>query len=161
MDIHQKAASLNAAGRMLGEVYGVSAPPLLIEADEDRYAFGAYGDGYSFSADRGAVEGADYGIRMNTLAEVESKKLFGDDPLVALETYAHEFRHSYQAEQLTRFRKPQFRGLVDDLTAVESWDHEYVPPEQDFDAYQAQPVEKDARNFAQALVHRVYGRSYS
>lgn len=157
LDIHERASALNAVGRVLGEVYGVPTPPLLIETSEDRYAFGAYGDGYTFNAETDEVKGADYRILMNSLAETDREKLFGDDPAAALRTYAHEFRHSYQAIQTERFKKPQFRNLVDDPVAAQSWIHQYISPEEDYEAYKAQPVERDSCDFAKALVKRVFG----
>lgn len=156
LDIHQKVVALNLAGKALGEVYRIPAPPLLVQRWEDRYAFGAYGDGYSFNARTGMVEGADYQIAMNALAETDCKRLFGENPAAALETYAHEFRHAWQAEQVLCSQKPQFRNLVDDLDAAEEWQHEYVSPEADYEAYYNQPVEKDARDFAAAVVLRLY-----
>jgi len=100
---------------------------------------------------------------MNREAQVDfRKKLFGDDPSVALETYAHEFRHSYQAEQATGYDKPQFRNLVDDPELAGRWSQNlkrYTSPEVDYDAYRNQAVERDARAFAEELVRRVRRKS--
>jgi hypothetical protein len=157
LDIHEKAVALNAAGRVLSEAYHHPDPPLLVKDMGDPGLLGAYGDGYRFDKDTGEIEGADYGIIMNRAAEIDYEKLFGADPVVALRTYAHEFRHSYQAEQTTRYGKPQFRSLVDDPQAAQEWLHDYIAPEEDYDAYRNQPVEKDAREFAEELVRRLYG----
>lgn len=156
LDIHEKAVALNQAGQVLAEVYRIPAPPLLVQKGEERYAFGAYGDGYVFNPATGQVEGADYQIAMNAQATADYTRLFGDDPAVALETYAHEFRHAYQAEQIRRYQKTQFRHLVDDPIAAQEWQHDYILPEADYEAYHNQPVEKDARNFAAVLVKYFY-----
>ena len=129
---------------------------MLVQTWEEQYAFGVYGDGYVFNPKTGAVEGADYRIAMNAQAATNDARLFGDDPAVALETYAHEFRHAYQAEQVSRHQKPQFRHLVDDPEAAAEWQHEYIAPDTDYEAYHNQPVEKDARDFAEALVAYLY-----
>lgn len=156
LDIYEKAVALNRAGQLLSETYRIPTPPLLVQHLEERYAFGAYGDGYVFNVKTGQVEGADYHIAMNAQATTDYTRLFGDDPAVALETYAHEFRHAYQAEQTLRYQRSQFRHLVDDPIAVQEWQHEYISPDADYEAYHNQPVEKDARDFAEALVARLY-----
>lgn len=156
LDIHERVVALNSAGRVLAEVYHIPNPPLLVLEMEHPGAYGSYGDGYRLDVDTGQIEGADYAIKMNLSAGVNYEKLFGDDPAVALETYAHEFRHSYQAEQVTRFQKPQHRNLVDDPRAAQTWTQAYIGPDEDYQAYFDQPVEEDAREFAKRLVRRVY-----
>lgn len=156
LDIHEKVVALNAAGRALAEVYHIPSPPLLVLEMDHPGAYGSYADGYRLNVDTGQVEGADYAIKMNLAAGINYEKLFGDDPAVALETYAHEFRHSYQAEQVTRYQKPQHRNLVDDQRAAQTWTQAYIGPDEDYQAYYDQPVEKDAREFADSLVKRVY-----
>lgn len=111
---------------------------------------------------------------MNRAAEADrEKELFGDDPVPALRTYAHEWRHSYQFEQATRWEKPQFRNLVDNPDQAMRWswnirDYKESPDEtlarqdytrymQEFHAYETQPIEADANRFANELVRRVYG----
>jgi len=157
LDIHQKVATLNAAGRVLAEVYHLPAPPLLVKDLGAPNRLGDYGDGYQFNTDTEIIEGADYGIQMNRTAETDHGKLFGSDPSVALQTYAHEFRHSYQAEQTLRYQKPQFRNLVDDADEAQAWLHEYIPWHKNFADYLQQPVERDARSFADEVVRRVFG----
>lgn len=156
LDIHEKVVALNAAGRALAEVYHIPSPPLLVLEMDHPKDYGYYGDGYRLNVDTNQVEGADYGIKMNLAAGVNYEKLFGDDPTVALETYAHEFRHSYQAEQVTRYLKPQHRNLIDDPKTTYAWTQPYVSHEEDYQAYFDQPVEKDAREFAETLVKHVY-----
>jgi hypothetical protein len=158
LDIYEKRIILNQVGRTLGEIYDHPAPPLLIEDLEDETLQGFYADGYVFNEQSERVEGSDYGMKLNARAERDHERLFGDDPTLALETYAHEFRHSYQAEQVARSRKTQFRNLVDNTESARKWDHEYVSPESDYEEYCSQPVEKDARDFAEELVRRLYSR---
>ncbi len=141
----------------MAEVYHLPAPPLLVKDLGAPNRLGVYGDGYRFNADTEMVEGSDYGIKMNTEAETDHGKLFGSDPSVALQTYAHEFRHSYQAEQTLRYQKPQFRNLVDDADEAQAWLHEYIPWHKNFADYLQQPVERDARSFADEVVRRVFG----
>lgn len=159
MDIYERKAVLNQAGQVLEDTYDSPRPPLLVKDMGEPNALGSYGDGYRFNDSTGRVEGADYRIAMNEAGQASDGTLFGDDPRQALRTYAHEFRHSYQAEQATRFEKPQFRNLVDVPGEAQGWsenNRHYVRPEQGFDAYRSQPVEQDARDFADKLVDRVY-----
>lgn len=160
LDTYEKVVALNSAGRELAEVYQHPNPPLLVKDMGDPDLLGAYGDGYRFNSDTGEIEGADYRITMSRSAEIDYKKLLGDDPTAALRTYAHEFRHSYQAEQAARYDKPQFRNLVDNAEAAKEWSENlrhYITPNEDYDAYRNQPVERDARDFAEELVKQVYG----
>lgn len=150
LDIYKKAATLNAVGAVLREIYDHPNPPLLIVEMKDSNLRGTYGNGYTFNNRTGLIEGADYGIKMNI-------ELFGPDPSVALKTYIHEFRHSYQAEQTLRLQKPQFINLVEDPDEAQAWQHKYIYPTENYDGYLQQPVEKDARDFADKLVKQVYG----
>lgn len=101
--------------------------------------------------------GSDYGIQLNEKAATDYERMFGDDPRLALETYTHEFRHAYQSEQVLRAQKPQFRNLVDNPDAARAWDHAYVSPEADFLGYWNQPVERDARDFAESITASLFG----
>ena len=106
-----KKATLNAAGRELASVYHHPNPPLFLVDDSGHpNDLGAYGDGYRFDKDSNQVEGNDYGIEINTKGEADYEKLFGDDPAAALETYAHEFRHSYLFEIRQRARARPIEG---------------------------------------------------
>lgn len=156
LDIHEKVVALNAAGRALAEVYHIPSPPLLVLEMDHPEDYGYYGDGYRLNVDTDRIIGADYGIGMNLSAGVDYENLFGDDPAVALKTFAHEFRHSFQAEQVTRYLRPQHRNLVDDPQTAQAWNQPYISPDEDYQAYYDQPVEKDAREFADSLVKRVY-----
>ena len=163
LDQYGKVAVLNAAGREMGRIYHTPAPPLHVDDMGNPRVQGSYGNGYSRNPHTGQVKGVDYGIAMNREAQVDfRKKLFGDDPSVALETYAHEFRHSYQTEQASAYDKPQFRNFVDDPELAGRWSQNlkrYMSPEVDYDAYRDQAVERDARAFAEELVRRVCRKS--
>lgn len=163
LDNLERKHVLNAAGRELEDVYERPTPPLFVENMGDSYLFGTYGDGYSYDRSTGETVGNEYGITMNERGDTGQERLFGDDPREALRTYAHEFRHSYQHEQAHRSEIPHFRNLVDDPEKAQSWSENlrpggYIPPEHGHEAYQNQPVESDARQFADDLVERVYGR---
>lgn len=163
LDNLERKYVLDAVGRELGHVYEHPAPPLSVEDMGDPRLMGTYGDGYSLDKPTGEVVGSEYGITMNEGGDMGREHLFSDDPREALRTYAHEFRHSYQHEQAHRSEIPHFRNLVDDAEKAQVWSDNlkpggYIPPEQGYEAYHNQPVESDARQFADDLVERVYGR---
>ncbi|MFX1355111.1 MAG: hypothetical protein ACFFGP_14245 [Promethearchaeota archaeon] len=175
LDTYEKVVALNTAGRELSKVYDHPKPPLLVKDMRDPDLLGTYGDGYRFNSDTGEIEGAEYGITMNRAGEVDYEKLLGDDPAVALQTYAHEFRHGYQWEQASLCDSPQLfkRVAVDDPDRARQWADnlpKYISaPSREMaesdpqrylhqlEAYQNQPVERDATDFAKKLVRRVYG----
>lgn len=164
MDRYEQKATLNEVGRELQHVYHHPAPPLFIENEDDSSLLGAYGDGYQLDRTTGELDGNEYGITMNENGGTAQERLFGDDPRAALTTYAHEFRHSYQHEQAHRSEIPHFRNMVDDADKAGEWSENlqpgaYTSPEVDYEAYRAQAVESDARQFADDLVERVYGRT--
>jgi len=155
----EKAIALNQAGAIFGNLYEHPEPPLIVEPNNNPLNLGHYGDGFSYNSETGQVEGSDYGIWMNETFDA-TEKLFGDDPALALETYLHEFRHSYQHEQANRYEKPQFQNLVDNAESASLWSENfknYVPPKTDFDKYQNQIVERDARSFSGFLRKLFYG----
>jgi len=146
LDEYQRRVALDLAGRELSEAYHHPKPPVMISDQGDETTLGVYDD-------------SDYGIFMNRAGEANNEKLLGDDPELALRTYAHEWRHSYQWEQATRWEKPQFMRLIDDPDQAMQWSENirnYKEPDEDYDAYRNQSVERDARNFADKLVRRVY-----
>lgn len=157
LDVHGKAAVLNRIGALLAETYNLPRPPLIVKSLGSPSSLGAYGDGYIFDEQTSDIRGSDYGISLNEQGSDHFQRMFGDDPRLAVETYAHEFRHSYQAEQLLRSQKSQFHQLVDDVRAVEAWAHPYCSPNDDFDAYWNQPVERDARAFSEYLTAQLFG----
>ena len=172
----EKTWALRHSGETLRDVYHTPDPPLYTEkaASEE---LGKYGDGYYYNpADPSNPEkyaGSDYGIRMNEEGVTEkNNRLFGDDPKVAIETFAHEFRHSYQTEQAHAFDKG-FR--IDNPEKAKEWSENLkayknppIPelaeanPEkyfEEYEKYRNQPVEKDAREFARNLSSKIYGEN--
>lgn len=157
LDEYGRRAVLDAAGREVADVYDHPAPPLHIEDMHDPALRGTYGDGFRSGSD-GALEGADYRISMNSEGLHLGEGVLGDDPRPALETYLHEYWHSYQHEQITRFEKPQFQNLVDNHELAREWAgnvQDYRNPELDYESYYNQPVESDARDFADQIVTRL------
>jgi hypothetical protein len=157
---YERRVALDRVGRELGKVYHHPTPPLIISEGEGKTLQAEYSDD-------------DYWIFMNRAAEAgREQKLFGDDPVPALRTYAHEWRHSYQFEQATRWEKPQFWNLVDNPDQAMRWSfniRDYKEPPDDeldkidparykreYDAYRKQPVEEDAQRFADKLVRLIY-----
>lgn len=189
----EKRIALEHSGKVLRDAYNSPDPPLVTKKMEDPCQLGEYGDGYTYDPKKdqynGHIEvnprdykghgivGSDYGIRMNRegIDYEKNEKLFGNDPKVALETYAHEFRHSYQNEQVHAFDK-RFMGLVDNPEKAQEWsenlkDYKQPPdaelaktePERfykEYEAYRNQPVEKDAREFGQKISSEVYRATY-
>ena len=159
LDAAGREAVLREVGREISRVFSHPAPPLLTEHMDNNETRGYYGDGYSSNQETGQLEGADYGIRLNSEGLDSNDGYISEDPRTALETYLHEFRHSFQHEQALRFEKPQFRSLVEDGEQAESWSENfkaYNNPENNFDAYFNQAVETDARSFAEQLIDKVY-----
>ena len=161
---------LNVAETALGGVYHSPDAPLHFKTAPDQ-RLGEYGDGYAFDSTEEKCTGSEYGIRMNERGITASnEKLIGDDPKIAFETYAHEFRHSYQAEQVHAFE----RGLkTDHFENARQWTENFknyesppapelarTDPERyfkEYEAYRNQPVERDARKFASDLSSKIYG----
>lgn len=172
----KKRIALDHCGKALGKAYDHPEPPLTTKEMGNPNLQGTYGDGYSYRpensyADKHGVFGADYGITMNQdgMDPNTHKRLFGEDPREAVETYGHEFRHSYQHEQAQRFEN----GFnVDDSEKAKEWsenfkDYKWPPdakfaksdPEKyfkEYEAYRNQPVEKDANDFGSKLSARIY-----
>ena len=161
LDEFGRRAVLEAAGREVADVYDHPAPPLHIQDMHDPALRGTYGDGFRSGHD-GELEGADYKISMNSEGHHLGEGVLGDDPRPALETYLHEFRHSYQHEQINRLEKPQCQNLVNDHGLAREWSdnlQDYRNPELDFESYFNQPVESDARDFADQIVTRLLPES--
>lgn len=158
LDEPGRRATLNAAGREVAEVLQHPAAPLYFEDMEAPEYRGSYGDGFRSGRD-GELVGSDYRISMNRQALNSGEGVFGDDPRSALETYLHEYRHGYQHEQAARFENPQFRNLVDNRELAEAWSENirnYTAPEVDFETYYNQPLESDARDFANQVTLRLF-----
>jgi hypothetical protein len=173
----EKRVALEHSGKALGKAYDHPEPPLTTKKMGDPDLQGTNGDGYSYRpesrySDEHGVAGADYRITMNQdgADPNTNKKLFGDDPRQAVETYGHEFRHSYQHEQAQRYEKG-FK--VDDPDKAKAWSENFgdykQPPDselaksdpekyvQEYNAYRNQPVEIDANDFGKKLSSSIYG----
>jgi len=143
---------LDRAGRELQGVYGSPRPPLLPVERIPENHHGAYSD------ERWTMT-------------VNERLLDSDDPAAALETYLHEYRHSYQRLEVERLDSPirpdnlesameweanlrleGYKGAPDDHLAAT----DRVRYEELFREYEEQPVERDAREFAREIVERVY-----
>jgi hypothetical protein len=136
----EKRIALDYSGKELGRAYKSPEPPLTTEKTNQN-ALGSYEDGATIRNPNG-----DYGIRMNEHGVGErNEKLFGDDPKTALETYSHEFRHSYQNEQA--YKQPPDAEMA--RTDPERYFKEYG-------AYRNQPVEVDARDFGDKVTSKTY-----
>ncbi len=136
---------LRQVGQRLSEVYECPAPPFI----GARMA----------EVDRGVLLGthsdSEYITRLNR------ELLKEGDVSETLETYFHEFRHAYQHEMATRYTSA-FGHLCHDETKAAQWaenfDGRYVSFEVDPGRYEAQSVEKDARDFAYSLKEGVRKR---
>lgn len=160
LDEYGRRAVLNAAGHEVADVFRQPAPPLHIEDMRDPALRGTYGDGFRSGVD-GELEGSDYRISMNSQGLDSGEGVLGDDPRQALQTYLHEFRHGYQHEQIARFEKPQFQNLVDNPELADEWSRNvkaYQNPEVDYESYYNQPLESDARDFADQITDRLFPR---
>lgn len=179
LKIDEKRNALDNSGKALGKAYDHPEPPLTTKKMDDPNLQGTNGDGYSYRpespyADKHGVTGADYGIKMNQdgMDPNTHKKLFGEDPREAVETYGHEFRHSYQHEQAQRYEKG-FK--LDDPEKAKEWSENFKdykqPPDaalaksdpekyfKDYNTYRNQPVEKDANDFGSKLSAKIYGNT--
>jgi hypothetical protein len=159
-DVFRRRLVLDSAGRELMHVYGTPGPPLLLEELPDKQERGNYSDDY-------------YRTHINRTAELQSGELLGDNAQEALKTYIHEWRHSYQHQQVDMSNKPQFRNLVHNPDKAAQWAtnfpaYQNPPPEELFHTdpelyrakyqkYRHQPVEEDAHQFAEELVAKAYG----
>jgi len=82
--------------------------------------------------------------------------LNNDDVSEIANTLAHEGRHAYQDYAIEH---PNFHPDADD---VQSWRENmqpraYIPPEQGYQQYRNQPIERDAWSFGNNITNGVYG----
>lgn len=138
----QREAYLRQVGRRLSEAYECPAPPFIgsqLPEVDGGVLLGAYSD-------------SEYLTRLNR--EVLQEKDAGE----ALGTYCHEFRHAYQHEMAARYNSA-FRHLCHDEPAAARWAENlnggYVSFESDPKGYEAQDVERDAREFADKITKEV------
>lgn len=81
----------------------------------------------------------------NNCIELNDDLLAASSPNECLNTYFHESRHAYQHSEITN---PSPWG---DPTLAKSWEdnfENYISPDEDFEGYENQPVEKDANDYA-------------
>jgi hypothetical protein len=119
LDEYGRRAMLNAVGREVADVYHHPAPPLHIEDMNDLSLRGTYGDGFRSASD-GGLEGADYRISMNSESFSPGDGVLGDNPRPALETYLHEYRHSYPLCQSSLLRLSSTLSISQESRRIES-----------------------------------------
>ena len=136
MDAVQRRWHLDRAGTAMHHAFGYGKP-MMIEA--------------SFPQDgiRGAYKESDFTMRIN------ERLLESDRPDQALKTYAHEWFHSYQNQQAELYDS-RFRHLCHNGEQAREWSDnlkpgKYISPKEDFRGYLNQPLERDARIFAERM----------
>ncbi len=143
MDETSREWCLRHVGERLSAAYECPAPPFIgsqMPEVDGGVLLGEHSD-------------PEYRMRVN-------RELLGENsPDQALETYCHEFRHSYQHEMATRYNSA-FRHLCHDEVMAARWAENlkpgnYISFEEDPERYAAQPVEADARDFADRLRNEV------
>ena len=145
LDEAQREAYLRQVGQRLSESYECPAPPFIgsqMPEVDGGVLLGAHSD-------------PEYITRLNR------ELLRENNPGEALRTYCHEFRHAYQHEMATRYNSA-FKHLCHDEASAARWSENlnghYVSFEADPKGYEAQPVEEDARDFANRLKEEVRRR---
>jgi hypothetical protein len=127
--------ALQKAERSLAQAQGREAKPVRLEALPPNQK--GYFDGEQITINEQLVQ--------------------GDDVRQAVTTLTHEGRHAYQRYAVEH---PEIHG---DQAEVKQWQENfahYKNPQRDgFRAYYNQPVEVDARDYAQRVVNARYGRS--
>lgn len=165
LDGYERRVTLDRAGQVLGEVYEYLPPPVL-------------GSDFADESTRGIYDDERWLMFLKGHGEFDLEKLGDDDPELALHTYAHEFRHSYQWKEASLYDSPQFfkHMAVDDPDRAREWADNlppnYIPPpspemakedparyHEQFRRYKNQPLERDADLFADELVQRVFRKS--
>ena len=137
---------LRQVGQKLSEAHECPAPPFIsgnFKQDERGITLGEHSD-------------SDYIIKLNR------EVLTMNDSGQALETYCHEFHHAYQHEMAGRYNSA-FRHLCHNEAQAKQWSENlrpgsYVSFEKDPEGYAAQPVERDARDFATKIMEEVRKR---
>ena len=155
-----KRVALERTGEKLSKIFKNPKPPLFVYEKSKKGELGHY-------------KPEEWKIRMFAGEKTKfGDKLFGDDPRAALRTYCHEFRHSYQEEQILAYKK----GFSTDENReklelwADNWKHyieapddklaeiDYERYQRDYEKYKNQPIEKDADEFADLMTKRVYYR---
>lgn len=138
----QREQYLQDVYRELAAEYGLEEIPVKIEDLPDRL--------FGLLDARGVYTGHEI--------KVDIDNLQGKNGNEVVETLTHETRHQIQAYCVALFREhgesAQFPGSIT-LEQVREWDsnfNNYVSSEDDFEGYFKQPIESDARQFADEYV---------
>jgi hypothetical protein len=137
-----RLTTLHRAADVIGREYGIERPPIGVFSDANTRL-------------QGVTDAQTGEIGLNRLARDDYGGRTWDNPQAQLETVAHEMRHVYQ------------RAAVHDLNLgvqvdarADAWRDnlgDYTQPDVDPLGYLGQPVEVDARAFADRVVRGVYG----
>lgn len=145
MDETSREWCLRQVGQRLSEAYECPAPAFIgsqMAESDTGVLLGAYSD-------------SEYITHLNR------DLLRSNDAGEALDTYSHEYRHAYQHEMAVRYNSA-FRHLCHDEAVAAQWaenlDGKYISFEADAEGYASQPVEADARDFANKIKGEVYKR---
>jgi len=125
----QKQSMMDLAGYVAGETGNKNPPEIVFRGDMNDGEYGGY------SPDSNTLE-----INENML----------DDSIEAADTVAHEMWHAYQQQCALDPTSEKGREYQ------EGFDN-YISPEYDFEGYQNQMVEAEAREFAQGFKDRLAG----
>jgi len=159
-DDTEKRWALEHVGEDLRKIYKQPNPPLFV-SDKSKEGELAY------------YNPEEWEIRMFKNEKTRwGDKLFGKDPREALNTYCHEFRHSYQEEQIQAYKKGFATAENGEKVEIwaDNWKHyieapddklkeiDYERYQKEYEKYRSQPIEKDADRFADLMTKRVYYR---
>jgi hypothetical protein len=159
-NINDKRWDLEHTGEQLRKIFKHPNPPLFVQEKSKEGELGHYNPD-------------EWKIRMFAGEKTKFKdKLFGDDPRVALHTYCHEFRHSYQEEQVLAYKKGFATEENKEVVGVwaKNWENyidapddklieiDYEKYQKEYENYKNQPIEKDANEFADLITKRVFYR---
>ena len=101
------------------------------------------------SRDMESYEGGSYNHDTNTIS-INSDHISNDEAYDAHRAYYHESRHAYQHEQA---KNPAEANNPEQAQEWKENHANYITPEQDYDGYKNQPVEKDANEYATTRMH--------
>lgn len=140
MNTTQRYWRLESVGRALCRIYDTGSPETLPKR------FPEHREGTLL----GLFDNGEHRIAINETL------LHSKEPQDALRTFLHEWRHAYQREMASRCDS-QFHHLCHDVSLARDWRRNlepgrYVSAETDPEGYWSQPVERDARAFADELV---------
>lgn len=91
-----------------------------------------------------------FGLFPSISVDIDNVK--GNDPFQLLDTIAHETRHQYQHYLVKHPDKRPDHISEEQIRAWKENFDNYIKPQDDFEAYRNQPVEKDAREAGDAAV---------